>query len=157
MPIYEYHCPIAVMNLKSWSAFLTHAKTQPTCPGLPIGEYPQTPVNDCSLQHRPNPKRSQLRQLRSLPLRGLTHIRPAVWKDKNMLKIENPEVKSQVMHRLARVEGQLRGVQKMIADERDCKDIVQQLIAIRSAVQSASLSFMQDVASECLVNLEQPG
>ena len=69
-----------------------------------------------------------------------------------MLKIENPAVKSQVMHRLARVEGQLRGVQKMIADERDCKDIIQQLIAIRSAVQSASLSFMQNVASECLVN-----
>jgi DNA-binding FrmR family transcriptional regulator len=69
-----------------------------------------------------------------------------------MLNIKNPEVKSQVIHRLARVEGQLRGVQKMITEDRDCKDIVQQLIAIRSAVQSASLSFVQDVASECLVN-----
>ena len=69
-----------------------------------------------------------------------------------MLNIKNPEVKSQVIHRLARVEGQLRGVQKMIAEDRDCKDIVQQLVAIRSAVQSASLSYLQDVASECLVN-----
>ena len=69
----------------------------------------------------------------------------------------NPEVKSQVIQRLARVEGQLRGVQKMIAEERDCKDIVQQLIAIRSAVQSASLNFIQDVASECLVNLDSQG
>ena len=71
-----------------------------------------------------------------------------------MLNIKNPEVKSQVIHRLARVEGQLRGVQKMIAEDRDCKDIVQQLIAIRSAVQSASLSYVQDVASECLVNTD---
>jgi DNA-binding FrmR family transcriptional regulator len=71
-----------------------------------------------------------------------------------MLNIKNPEVKSQVINRLARVEGQLRGVQKMIAEDRDCKDIVQQLIAIRSAVQSASLSYVQDVASECLVNTD---
>ena len=74
-----------------------------------------------------------------------------------MISMTNPEVKSQVIQRLARVEGQLRGVQKMIAEERDCKDIVQQLIAIRSAVQSASLNFIQDVASECLVNLDSQG
>lgn len=71
-----------------------------------------------------------------------------------MLNIKNPQVKSKTMQRLARVEGQLRGVQKMIAEDRDCKDIVQQLIAIRSAVQSASLNFMQDVAAECLLNPE---
>ncbi len=71
-----------------------------------------------------------------------------------MLIIKNPQVKSKTLQRLARVEGQLRGVQKMIAEDRDCKDIVQQLIAIRSAVQSASLNFMQDVAAECLLNPE---
>lgn len=71
-----------------------------------------------------------------------------------MIQTQNPQVKSQVIQRLARIEGQLRGVQKMIAEERDCKDIVQQLIAIRSAVQSASLRFMRDVASECLLTLE---
>jgi len=70
-----------------------------------------------------------------------------------MLNIKDAQLKAQVIHRLARVEGQLRGVQKMIEEERDCKDIVQQLIAIRSAVQSASLSYMQEVANECLTNL----
>lgn len=74
-----------------------------------------------------------------------------------MIHIQNPQVKSQVIQRLARVEGQLRGVQKMIAEDRDCKDIVQQLIAIRSAVQAASLKFLQDAASECLLNLESQG
>jgi CsoR family transcriptional regulator, copper-sensing transcriptional repressor len=74
-----------------------------------------------------------------------------------MIHTQNPQVKSQVIQRLARVEGQLRGVQKMIAEDRDCKDIVQQLIAIRSAVQAASLKFMQDAASECLLNLESQG
>ena len=71
-----------------------------------------------------------------------------------MIMIKNPEIKSQINSRLARIEGQLRGVQKMIDEDRDCRDILQQLVAIRSAVQSASLSFMQDVASDCLINSE---
>jgi CsoR family transcriptional regulator, copper-sensing transcriptional repressor len=74
-----------------------------------------------------------------------------------MLNINNPEIKTQAIHRLARIEGQLRGVQKMIADDRDCKDIVQQMIAIRSALQSASLSFIENVANECLLNFESSG
>lgn len=69
-----------------------------------------------------------------------------------MIKVKNPQVKTQFIQRLARIEGQLRGVQKMIAEDRDCKDVVQQLVAIRSAVQSASLSFMQEVANECFLN-----
>ena len=72
-----------------------------------------------------------------------------------MIQTTNPEVKNQIMHRLARIEGQLRGVQKMINENRDCKDIIQQLIAIRASIQSASLSFMQDVADDCLLNLDQ--
>ncbi len=69
-----------------------------------------------------------------------------------VIKTDNPEVKEQIKRRLSRIEGQLRGVQKMIDEDRDCRDIVQQLIAIRSAVQAASLNFMQDVASDCLMN-----
>ena len=69
-----------------------------------------------------------------------------------MVTIENPQVKTQVIQRLARIEGQLRGVQKMITEERDCKAVVQQLIAIRSAVQSATLTFVQEAASECLIS-----
>jgi CsoR family transcriptional regulator, copper-sensing transcriptional repressor len=71
-----------------------------------------------------------------------------------MIQTQNPETKSHINGRLARIEGQLRGVRKMIEEDRDCKDIVQQLIAIRSAVHSASLQFLQDVASDCLLPLE---
>jgi len=72
-----------------------------------------------------------------------------------MIQTTNPQVKDQINNRLARIEGQIRGVQKMIDANRDCKDIIQQLIAIRSGIQSASLSFMQDVANDCLLNLDQ--
>ena len=71
-----------------------------------------------------------------------------------MITTQNPEVKEQIKRRLSRIEGQLRGVQKMIDENRDCRDIVQQLVAIRSAVQSASLNFMEDVASDCLMTPE---
>ncbi len=69
-----------------------------------------------------------------------------------MVTTQNLEVKNQIHRRLSRIEGQLRGVRKMIDDDRDCREIVQQLVAIRSAVQAASLSFMEDVASDCLLN-----
>jgi len=71
-----------------------------------------------------------------------------------MIQTKNPEVKAQVNRRLARIEGQLRGVQKMIDDERDCREVLQQLIAIRSGIQSASLNYLQEVATECLLDLE---
>ncbi|MDF1521048.1 MAG: metal-sensitive transcriptional regulator [Brevefilum sp.] len=69
-----------------------------------------------------------------------------------MINIKDPESKENIKHRLSRIEGQLRGVQKMIDADRDCREILQQLIAIRAGVQSASLSFMQDVARDCLLN-----
>ena len=71
-----------------------------------------------------------------------------------MIQSKNPEVKQQTKSRLARIEGQLRGVQKMIDDERDCREVLQQLIAIRSGIQSASLNFLQEVAVECLLDME---
>lgn len=52
--------------------------------------------------------------------------------------------------RLKRVEGQLRGVQKMIEEDRDCREIAQQLQAIRSAVQSANQDLIQTRLAECV-------
>jgi DNA-binding FrmR family transcriptional regulator len=56
--------------------------------------------------------------------------------------------------RLKRIEGQLRGVQKMLDEDRDCREVVQQLAAIRSAMQGATLVFMRDYASDCILNIE---
>ena len=42
---------------------------------------------------------------------------------------------SKLITRLKRSEGQLRGIQKMIEDERDCVDIITQLTAVRSSVE----------------------
>ena len=47
------------------------------------------------------------------------------------------EDKKRLLARLARVEGQLRGVQKMVAEDQDCERIAQQLAAARGALNKA--------------------
>ena len=71
------------------------------------------------------------------------------------MKIQNPEAKKQLVQRLRRIEGQVRGVQSMLEDERDCHEIMQQLAAIHSAVQGASRIFLQEYASSCLLEMDQ--
>ena len=70
------------------------------------------------------------------------------------MKVQAPIVKEDLQKRLRRIEGQVRGVQKMLDEDRDCHEIVQQLTAIRSAVQGASLIFMREYASDCLTNVD---
>ncbi len=69
------------------------------------------------------------------------------------MKIRSSAVKEDMQKRLKRIEGQVRGVQKMIDEDRDCHEVVQQLMAIRSAVQGATTVFMKDYASDCLMNM----
>ncbi len=62
--------------------------------------------------------------------------------------------KDKLINRLRRIEGQVRGVQSMVSDDRTCSDILQQLSAIRSAVQGVSLLLLEDYMTDCFVNLE---
>ena len=71
------------------------------------------------------------------------------------MKIQNPEAKEKLIQRLRRIEGQVRGVQRMLDEERDCQEIMQQLAAIHSAVQGASRIFLQEYATVCLIELEK--
>jgi DNA-binding FrmR family transcriptional regulator len=71
------------------------------------------------------------------------------------MKIQNPEAKVKLIQRLQRIEGQVRGVQSMLDEERDCRDIMQQLSAIHSAVQGASRIFLQEYATSCLAEMDE--
>ena len=71
------------------------------------------------------------------------------------MKIQNSEAKKQLVGRLRRIEGQVRGVQSMLEDERDCQEIMQQLAAIHSAVQGASRIFLQEYATTCLLEMDR--
>lgn len=57
----------------------------------------------------------------------------------------NPEQKKDLLHRLARVEGQLRGVQKLIANAAvpaDCDGVAQQMAAARKALDRAFVNLL---------------
>ena len=75
---------------------------------------------------------------------------------KNLLRKINM-AKSKYITRLKRSEGQLRGIQKMIEEERDCIDIITQLSAVRSSVDRVIELLITENLMECINNpLENP-
>ncbi len=56
----------------------------------------------------------------------------------------------QLIHHIHRIQGQLDGVEKMIADCRACDDVVMQLMAIRSSVEKLLLKILRQEAKSCL-------
>lgn len=60
------------------------------------------------------------------------------------------ELKTELVKRLKRIEGQTRGVQKMVEEDRGCAEILSQLAAINEAVRSVSLMLAEEYAVECL-------
>jgi DNA-binding FrmR family transcriptional regulator len=67
------------------------------------------------------------------------------------MELKSPEVKAELIARLHRIEGQVRGVEKMVQDERECGAILQQMAAIRSAVHNASLVLARAYAERCML------
>lgn len=63
--------------------------------------------------------------------------------------------KKDLQNRLSRIEGQAKGVQNMLDQDRSCQDILHQLLAIRSAAHQASLMLVQNHALECLRRQDQ--
>lgn len=57
---------------------------------------------------------------------------------------------SKLITRLKRSEGQLRGIQKMIEEERDCADVITQLTAVRSSVDRVIELMITENLTECL-------
>jgi DNA-binding FrmR family transcriptional regulator len=58
--------------------------------------------------------------------------------------------KEQLLKRLARVEGQVRGVSRMVENERYCIDVLTQISAIQAALDKISLGLLDDHARHCM-------
>lgn len=61
----------------------------------------------------------------------------------------------QIIARLKRIEGQVRGLQKMIESEKSCSDIIMQVSAVQSALKMVSRKLFEDYASTCLMELQK--
>ena len=62
-----------------------------------------------------------------------------------------------VLNRIARVTGHMQSVKKMVEDGRDCSEILIQLSAIRSAINSIGRIVLQDHINHCVVDAVENG
>ena len=61
-----------------------------------------------------------------------------------------PDVSKAASLRLRRIEGQLKGLQRMLAEERDCTELVQQIAAAKSALNRVALDLISAGLEQCL-------
>ena len=60
------------------------------------------------------------------------------------------ETKSGCLKRLNRIEGQVRGVEKMVEDDRYCIDILTQIAAVSTALESVAFRILDDHVNHCV-------
>lgn len=70
---------------------------------------------------------------------------------------EQDKLKKNVLTRMKRIEGQVRGIQRMIEDGKECEDILVQVRAVRSALKSASKVVMRRYMLRCYAETDDNG
>ncbi|MFI7127840.1 metal-sensitive transcriptional regulator [Nonomuraea sp. NPDC050153] len=65
--------------------------------------------------------------------------------------------KQDQLRRLRRIEGQVRGLQRMVEDEKYCIDILTQVSAATSALQSVAISLLEDHLAHCVAEAAAKG
>jgi DNA-binding FrmR family transcriptional regulator len=69
----------------------------------------------------------------------------------------DPEVKSRNLKRLRRIEGQVRGLQKMIGDDRYCADILTQISSVQEALRGVGRELMRNHLKHCATGAIRAG
>ncbi|HOW91286.1 MAG TPA: metal-sensitive transcriptional regulator [Anaerolineaceae bacterium] len=68
--------------------------------------------------------------------------------------MQTTDQKRSIQNRLNRLEGQLRGINRMVDENRECGEVLQQMTAARSALQSTIEAYLEDMVNECLLTDE---
>ncbi|WP_093115336.1 metal-sensitive transcriptional regulator [Thermoleophilum album] len=74
-----------------------------------------------------------------------------------MTKPAYSEDKQRILGRLRRIEGQVRGIQRMVEEERYCIDVLTQIAAVQAALDRVALSLLDEHARHCVVGGKGPG
>jgi DNA-binding FrmR family transcriptional regulator len=82
-------------------------------------------------------------EARGLPMSDKAAKPPAYLADKEAL-----------LKRLRRIEGQVRGIERMVDEERYCIDVVTQITAIQAALDKVALGLLSDHAEHCVIGGE---
>ena len=62
----------------------------------------------------------------------------------------NSETKPRLLNRLNRIEGQVRGIARMVGEDRYCIDVLTQLQAVRAAVRRVEAEVLKDHLDHCV-------
>lgn len=73
------------------------------------------------------------------------------------MKYADPQETKQVLTRLKTVRGHVAAVERMIEEEKNCEEVLLQLVAIKSAVQKVSIVIAQRYANTCMVDALESG
>ena len=65
--------------------------------------------------------------------------------------------KDQLQKRLRRIEGQVRGIERMVVDDRYCIDVLTQISAAKSALQAVAVGLLEDHLAHCVVDAARQG
>ncbi|TCT04315.1 metal-sensitive transcriptional regulator [Aquabacter spiritensis] len=68
-----------------------------------------------------------------------------------------PTAKAAVAKRLSRIEGQVRGIARMVEEDRYCIDIVTQIAAVRAALRRAEEEVLRDHVAHCVAHAIRSG
>jgi DNA-binding FrmR family transcriptional regulator len=72
-------------------------------------------------------------------------------------KASYEEDKQKLLNRLKRIEGQTRGIQRMVQEDKYCVDIMTQISSIQAALEQVSLTLMEDHMRHCVAEAIQQG
>lgn len=67
------------------------------------------------------------------------------------------EYTNEIKNRLRRAEGQIRGVLRMMEEQKHCKDVVSQLSAVRSAIDRAIAQIVATNLQQCIIEEQKHG
>ncbi len=63
----------------------------------------------------------------------------------------NQEERADIIKRLKTIRGHIQGIEKMISDEKNCDEVMQQITAIKSSVEKVGWMIIKDHAADCLM------
>ena len=69
----------------------------------------------------------------------------------------DPEIKATNRHRLRRIEGQIRGLLKMVEDDRYCPDIITQVASVQEALRGVARNLMRNHLHHCAAKALRSG
>lgn len=61
-----------------------------------------------------------------------------------------PELIEQLQNRLSRIEGHVRGIKRMLAERRDCDDILTQVAGVKAAIQQVAIKLLEGHLETCV-------